>query len=302
VTKKSIRVWVKVDDYKTPFSRGILARSIMRTGMTDLDAYDLAESIKEELIRSKKTEISPEEIFDITHSKLKGIDDKLAGKYRLWREISMQKTPYIILIGGASGIGTTTVATELGHRLGIGRVIGTDSIREVMRKVLSKDLMPSLHVSSCEAWRYLKAPLPSEFNRKIFGYQKQVERVTVGIEAIIERSMEEGLPVVIEGIHLLPGYLDKKITSKPNVFFYVLTINDEREHRLRFIARAREAHRLADKYLKNFEAIRAIQENIVEKAKANNIRVIENSDREQTINFMADSVMEQMITLLEKNV
>ena len=62
--------------------------------------------------------------------------------------------PLVILIGGATGVGKSTIATQLAHRLGIVRVVATDAaIREVMRAMLSAELMPALHVSSFQADR-----------------------------------------------------------------------------------------------------------------------------------------------------
>ena len=45
--------------------------------------------------------------------------------------------PVVILIGGATGVGKSTIATQLAARLGIVRVVATDAIREVMRAMLS---------------------------------------------------------------------------------------------------------------------------------------------------------------------
>ena len=59
--------------------------------------------------------------------------------------------PLVILIGGATGVGKSTIATQLAARLGIVRVVATDAIREVMRSMLSPELMPTLHTSSFHA-------------------------------------------------------------------------------------------------------------------------------------------------------
>ena len=59
--------------------------------------------------------------------------------------------PVILLVGGATGTGKSTVATEAAHRLGITRVTSTDFIRQTMRAFFSKEFMPSVHYSSFEA-------------------------------------------------------------------------------------------------------------------------------------------------------
>ena len=50
-----------------------------------------------------------------------------------------------MLIRGQSKTGKTTLALEVAHRLGIGRVVSTDSIRQIMRIMLSPELAPEIH-------------------------------------------------------------------------------------------------------------------------------------------------------------
>ena len=61
--------------------------------------------------------------------------------------------PILLLVGGATGTGKSTVATEAAHRLGITRVTSTDFIRQTIRAYFPPSEMPSVHVSSFEAGR-----------------------------------------------------------------------------------------------------------------------------------------------------
>ncbi len=63
-----------------------------------------------------------------------------------------------MLIGGATGVGKSTIATQLAARLGVVRVVASDAIREVMRAMFSRELMPSLHTSSFDADAALREP------------------------------------------------------------------------------------------------------------------------------------------------
>ena len=77
--------------------------------------------------------------------------DRYAKNYLRWREVESLDVPLVILIGGATGVGKSTIATQLAARMGIVRVVATDAIREVMRSMFSPELMPTLHMSSFEA-------------------------------------------------------------------------------------------------------------------------------------------------------
>ena len=80
----------------------------------------------------------------------------------------------------------------LAARLGVNRVIATDVIRQVLRAFFTHEAMPTVHGSAFEVGG-------------IAGYRDQAERVGTGIAAIVERAAAEGKPVVVEGVHVVPG-------------------------------------------------------------------------------------------------
>ena len=52
----------------------------------------------------------------------------------------------------------------------------------------------------------------------------------MGVRATIERAVREGMPLIIEGIHLLPGLVDLDAVSDRLVVYVVLTVDDEDDH------------------------------------------------------------------------
>ena len=295
-------VFVREGRSAVPFSRGILMRSIVRSGLDEARAYDLAMDVKADLIKKRKKSIESSELFNVVKNKLNDIDPNFAEKYRLWRDIRNREEPILILLGGVSGTGTTTVGAELGHRLGIRRVIGTDTIREVMRKIIAQDLLPTIHASSYDAWKKMKVPVSPEYDKIIMGFRTQAERIAVGVEALIDRSLYESISGIIEGTHLVPGFIDKKYMDMQNIFFFVLNIEDEKEHRARFHSRAYETRRASNKYLRNFRSIRKIQEDVLDKARSHGVHIVENSDLEETTSNVTEIVVDEMIKLMkEKN-
>ncbi|WP_087035836.1 2-phosphoglycerate kinase [Thermococcus litoralis] len=275
---------------KIPFSRGILTRSITSTGVDVGIAYSIAAEIVKELERKKVKVITKDEIRKMAYKKLldHGLKDA-ARKYLFWHELRRLKYPMIILLGGATGVGKSTLATELAFRLGIRTVIGTDTVREVMRKIISKELLPAIHTSSFLAWRELRN-LPKDVDPLIYGFESQVRYVTVGINAVVERSYKEGFNTIIEGIHLVPGY----VTLNDRSFMYLITVKNSEALEARFYERARYSLRPAEYYVKNIDNIMHIQEYLIEKAKEYGIPIIENIELEQSINSIMNNLMEEI--------
>ena len=142
-------------------------------------------------------------------------------------QLSKLDKPLIVLIGGTTGVGKSTIATEVAHRLGITRIVSTDSIREVMRGIFTKDLMPAIYESAFNAWRGLRVPVPHGANPVIVGFREQTAVVTTGVKALIDRSVLEGDSLVLEGVHLVPGYLEPRQFKNARVVQLVITVEDE---------------------------------------------------------------------------
>ncbi|WP_042698937.1 2-phosphoglycerate kinase [Thermococcus sp. PK] len=275
---------------KLPFSRGILTRSITSAGVDVGVAYSIAAEIVKELERKKTKIITKEDIRKMTYKKLldHGLKDA-ARRYLFWHELRKLKYPMIILLGGATGVGKSTLATELAFRLGIRTILGTDTVREVMRKIISKELLPSIHTSSFLAWKELRN-LPKDVDPLIYGFESQVRYVTVGINAVVERSYKEGFNTIIEGIHLVPGYVSLNDRS----FMYLITVKNLEALEARFYERARYSLRPAEYYVKNIDNIMRIQEYLIEKAKEHGIPIIENVELEQSVNAIMNNLMEEI--------
>jgi 2-phosphoglycerate kinase len=194
---------------KLPFSRGILTRSITLAGIDVGIAYAIATEVQKELEMQGKRVVTTDEIRELTYQKL--LEEGLrreARRYLFWRELRRKKIRLTLLLGGATGVGKSTIATELAFRLGIRSLIGTDTIREVMRRIIARELLPDIHVSSFLGEKVVTAPRNS--NPLIYGFETQVRHVSVGINAVLERSRKEGLNTLVEGIHVVPGFLDLK--------------------------------------------------------------------------------------------
>jgi 2-phosphoglycerate kinase len=199
--------------------------------------------------------------------------------------------PLVVLVGGATGTGKSTVATEVAHRLGITRVTSTDVVRQTMRAFFSREFMPSIHYSSFEAAPAVRTD-EVEADRVLLGFLEQTRNVLVGVKAVLGRALEEGYSLALEGVHLVPGLIPP---VEGAVFCQVLlAIEDEEEHAAHFWTRDEEGLRPFDKYLRALSDIRHLQDYLVERAARAKVPVIENASVESTVEHVIDLVLAEV--------
>ncbi len=291
-------IWVvgNVDGnyYKEPFSKGVLARSLRFSNLGLDQAYEIASDIETKLIENEVDEISLDELSKYISDYLKKIDSDIAFKYKRLSSLRKSNEPLIILIGGASGVGTSSMAFELANRLGLKNIISTDMIREVMRKIISKELNPVIHKSSFDAYESIRTPA-IRVDTTIEGFISHVDVVNVGIEAIVERSIKEGISIIIEGVHVVPGFIREDLINKGNIIILTLIVEDEEMHKQRFYSRCRQpwVKRSLDHYMDNFDTIRKTQDFLISQANIHNSCVINNVDYKQTIDLMVNDIIKE---------
>ena len=278
--------------YREPFSKGVLSRSLTRADMDPDKAYTFASQIEAHLTDIGIKVITLDDMIVIVREKLREEDAEMAEKYGLWKRIRKCDEPLIVLIGGASGVGTSSIAFEVANRLGIRNMISTDMIREVMRKIVSKELLPTIYESSYTAYRSLRIPPPPEFDEVLIGFRDHVDTVSIGVEAVIERSLKEGISIVIEGVHIVPGFISEDLVKRHNVNMFVLTLQDEEVHKGRFYSRCRQmwARRPLKRYMNSFGAIRRTLKYFESQANKHHIPVIENIDVTTTIDSIIENI------------
>jgi 2-phosphoglycerate kinase len=276
-------------EHGLPYSRGLMARSLMAAGVAAHRAYALATRIGDELAERRTDEIELGRLEELAVDVL-GEDEgrESIERLRRYQELRELDLPIIVFIGGGTGTGKSTVATELAYRFGITRVTSTDFIRQTMRAFFSKDFMPAIHQSSFE----VGDSFPDEDDPLEFGFLSQSRNVLVGARASSERAMEEGWSLVLEGVHLVPGLVELPRPDRAVSVFAVLSIEDEDEHARHFRYRDEDSERPESRYLERFDDIRILQEIIVERAHAEGVPVIENDDADRAARTVADLVLD----------
>lgn len=279
-----------------PFSKGILSQSLLAAALEPNEAFDVARSIERELLERGIREIERGDLRRLSYEILRSESGrKTAERYLVWRRYQEPDRPVIILLGGATGVGKTSLALEVAHRLGIGRVLSTDSIRQIMRIMLSPELVPALHASSYDAHATLSSSAPGE-NPVIAGFDAQASTVSVGVRASMDRAVAENASLVLDGVSIVPGLIDlQAYESRADVFFLVVATLDEEALRGRFAARAESAkERTAQRYLENVESILEIQDHFLEQADRHDVPIVDNVSLDRSVLFIIRHVTEAL--------
>jgi 2-phosphoglycerate kinase len=275
-----------------------MASAIMATGLAPARAFHVAEVIEERLEESGRTSIAR---ADLTELALEVLRDEVGARYAesfaKWQLVNRLDIPLIILLGGATGVGKSTIATMLAARLGITRVIPTDAIREVMRAAFTEEIYPTLHTSSFDAARLVRVPLPRSADPVLIGFREQVSAVAVGINALVQRAVAEGTDLIVEGAHVVPGFIDpKRFQGEALVVPMVVTVDDEELHRSHFVLRAHETrNRPSEKYLDFFDNIRNVQKYVKSLALQHGVPIVPSYNLDATLSQVIDLVVGQAI-------
>jgi len=297
--EKLQKILIADEEHNLPYSKGLMATSMMATGLPPGQAYDIAAIVHEALREEGKPEITMEHVRRVTERILESeVGTEYVDIYRKWQSIENLDRPIIILMGGATGVGKSTVATMLAARLGITRQVSTDIIREVMRSMLAQELMPALYNSSFSAFEALRIPLPRTTDKVIVGFLEQAAMVWVGIRALIVRAIVERTNFIIEGAHVVPGIVDPQFFKDAFVIQMVLAVDDPRQHRSHFEIREVETEgaRPFARYLANFESIRKIQGYVLELAEEKEVPVYQCYNMDATIGAIIEYVIEQVFS------
>lgn len=287
---------------QTPFSRGILAQTLAQAGAGPEMAHQIASEVRAELAAEQRFTVEEEEVLARVREKLVKKDAIAVGRLDKWRILRESSEPVVVLIGGATGVGTSTLAADVARRLNIQSVVGTDSIREVLRHAISPDLLPILHKSSYEIKRQdMRVPV-EEDEAVLFGFREQSARVCVGVEAIVERGLKEGTNLVVEGVHLVPEIIPRRYLDHPNVCTLVVHLSNENVHRSRFYIRAMGTamRRPAEEYISHFQQIRQIHDYIVESAVRAGVNAVENLSIENTSDEVVEIVANRVSGIAER--
>ncbi|MCA9417153.1 MAG: hypothetical protein KC917_12815 [Candidatus Omnitrophica bacterium] len=278
-----------------PFSRGLMATSILATGLGTEHAYRIAARIASVLQDRNSNEVDAEELTEIAGRMIReSAGDEHAKRYLAWRRAKRSGRPIVVCLGGSSGVGKSTIATRLALRLGVNRVVTTDAIREVLRTVIPPTVLPELHVSTYES----VDGQDGSFGARFESYRRQARAVGAATSAVASRLVTEGRSALIEGVHLLPGELRADLAEKkPDavVVEFLLILGDERLHLGHLTRRLHsEPGRQGARNLENLEMIRRIQDELRSMAEQAGVEEFDVASPEDLTQRIVDQVVHQI--------
>lgn len=295
------------DGGMAPYSRGILARSLTMIGLGPELSHQLAKRAEEVLWREFGSVARPDDVHrTVVRLLVEVAGEEFARRYELMRVVRKPERPIVVLIGGSAGVGKSELAAELAYRLGIVRVVSSDSLRQALRSLISAELSPVLHASSYDAW--LAELLPIERarakpkkKRVIRGFQAQVLQLANAIVAVADRGVTEGTSLVLEGVHVVPGVSPGPVEDAM-VVELMLTVEDADIHRDRFARREGRtgARRPAAGYVDHFEEIRMLQRWLVRRAEAEGVPVLDVADLDDAVQRAVEHVLGVALTESER--
>ncbi|MEN8109092.1 MAG: hypothetical protein ABFS22_13950 [Pseudomonadota bacterium] len=290
-TERQQNIIVRSDRGDSPFSVGILTRSLEVCVIDRKPALEVALRVQEAIQKSGQSEIDPPALRRLIYQSLKEHCSKEAANYYLSRrQFEIRGKPLIILVGGATGTGKSTICSELAYRLDVVRTQSTDMMREIIRSYLAPHVMPTLGFSSFDAWRGLPEITARDGQRKtdnpvIAGFLAQYSNVKLALEATIARALKERHDMIVDGVHVLPMELDlDKACEAAVVVSVMLAVTTRQQLANQLSWRSREQpDRGSSRYLEELDAIWELQSYLLNLADKAHIPIIANWSIEDTV-------------------
>ncbi len=165
--------------------------------------------------------------------------------------------PLVILLGGAPGTGKTTIANLLQEELGLSHHLSTGFIRASVAHLLPEADARLLSHHTYDAYQALEDAVPVDSGNSsdpgdngmlLEGAIRQSMVLKPSIESCISRAVREGIGLVLEGSHFLPGVLEPGILEAS--LLCILDVPDRESLKRRVISPNHSRRHLTEAQLK----------------------------------------------------
>ena len=117
----------------------------------------------------------------------------------------------VLLLGGPSGVGKTSVSYRLARHFGVG-ITEVDDFQNLLEAMTTPEQQPAIHF-----WRTHPAPETLAAATIIEQLREQGRAMGPGLEAVIANHLETHTPIVLEGDFILPELAARpRFLDQPN--------------------------------------------------------------------------------------
>jgi 2-phosphoglycerate kinase len=291
------------DGRVTTFSADLHRRRLETIGLTHQESFRVIAKIQQYLAENRLNSTTSQHIAHLSYRYLEQspeLGPAVARRWLVWVDFLRSGRPLILLIGGTSGCGKSTIATALANQLEIVRTQSTDMLREVMRTMISKRLLPVLHQSSFSAWEALplqEGRLTEDPDMLVAnGFLAQVDLLSVASEAVIERAMRERVSLIFEGVHIHQSMVERiPQDGDALIATIMLAVLKRKDLKERIKGRGTRApERRSERYLKHFDEIWQLQSFLLSEADRTKTPIIVNGDRDKVVREIMRTVIDML--------
>ncbi len=285
----------------SPLSKGLLGQSMEICGLPRDETYAVAAEVEYRMIRDQVRKTSSADVGRLTARVLRQrVGERAAERYIRWVVFTHSGDPLILMVGGTTGCGKSTLSATLAHRLGIVRTQSTDMLREVMRLMVPSRLVPSLHQSSFGAHRVLPRWRDDDDRtiepHMIDGYLTQSSEVAIAIEGVFRRAVKENVSLILEGVHISPS-LQRRLSKEKGPVMVPILLAALKKKKLRHQLEGRGQHvpgRRAERYLDHFDEIWQLQTYLLSEADRYGVQIVQNTSVDDSVRQVMETVSDEL--------
>ena len=192
--------------------------------------------------------------------------------------LTLSASPTILLLGGAPGTGKTTISNVLVNQLGLSHHISTGFIRSSIAHLVTEKDAVLLGKHSYDAYQALADPISSDRTPLMEGATRQLALLKPSIQSCINRSVREGIGMILEGSHFIPGILEAEDLGA--TLLCVMDVPDREELKRRALGPNHTRRRLTREQLGR---LIQLQDEILALARAHCQPVINNNNLSEAV-------------------
>ena len=184
----------------------------------------------------------------------------------------------VILLGGVPGVGKTTLGNALLGELGLTHHISTGFLRAAIDGFLPEAQARLLRRHAFDSYEELGDPQAAGGDRILQGCIAQAELLKPIFRACINRARQEGIGLVLEGSHFIPGVIDPREYGAN--LLCILDVPNREELKARALSPNHIRRRLSEWDL---ERLVLLQDQLLTRARRHNRPMVVNIDLGQAV-------------------